>query len=90
MFWRSCWKSRHKKSHGPAAGWIQPGLAALLWLCVTQLGCGSGAVGDTKSVIQKEAEFDVTYNDTVRSENQTIYAFNHTVSRNKVSPRHSR
>uniref|UniRef100_A0A3B4UGA0 SID1 transmembrane family member 2 n=1 Tax=Seriola dumerili TaxID=41447 RepID=A0A3B4UGA0_SERDU len=44
----------------------------------------SGAVGETKSVVQKDAEFDVTYNDTVTSENQTIYAFNHTVSRNRT------
>uniref|UniRef100_A0A671XSM8 SID1 transmembrane family member 2 n=1 Tax=Sparus aurata TaxID=8175 RepID=A0A671XSM8_SPAAU len=42
------------------------------------------AVGETKNVVQKDAEFDVTYNDTVTSENQTIYAFNHTVSRNKT------
>lgn len=41
-------------------------------------------LGETKTVVQKEAEFDVTYNDTVTSENQTIYAFNHTVSRNKT------
>uniref|UniRef100_A0A8C9ZJ93 SID1 transmembrane family member 2 n=1 Tax=Sander lucioperca TaxID=283035 RepID=A0A8C9ZJ93_SANLU len=56
----------------------------LLWLCVTQFVCGSGAEGETNNVIQKDAEFDVTYNDTVTSENQTIYAFNHTVSRNKT------
>uniref|UniRef100_A0A4W6DS59 SID1 transmembrane family member 2 n=1 Tax=Lates calcarifer TaxID=8187 RepID=A0A4W6DS59_LATCA len=84
MLLRSCWKSRHKNSPGPApCCWIRPGLAALLWLCVTQLACGTGAVGETKNVVQKDAEFDVTYNDTVTSENQTIYAFNHTVSRNK-------
>ncbi|XP_030632634.1 SID1 transmembrane family member 2-like [Chanos chanos] len=35
-------------------------------------------------VVQKEAQFDVTYNDTVTSKSQTIYAFNHTVSRNKT------
>uniref|UniRef100_A0A7N6AXH6 SID1 transmembrane family, member 2 n=1 Tax=Anabas testudineus TaxID=64144 RepID=A0A7N6AXH6_ANATE len=34
--------------------------------------------------LRQWGEFDVTYNDTVTSENQTIYAFNHTVSRNKV------
>uniref|UniRef100_A0A7N8XBJ5 SID1 transmembrane family, member 2 n=1 Tax=Mastacembelus armatus TaxID=205130 RepID=A0A7N8XBJ5_9TELE len=55
---------------------------ALLWLC--GFSCCSGAVGETKNVVQKDAEFDVTYNDTVTSENQTIYAFNHTVSRNKT------
>ncbi|KAK2846937.1 hypothetical protein Q5P01_009936 [Channa striata] len=81
MLW-SCRKSRHKRSPGPAPCWIRTLLAALLWLCVTQ--SGSGVVGENKNVIQKDAEFDVTYNDTVTSENQTIYAFNHTVSRNKT------
>uniref|UniRef100_A0A8C5DKY4 SID1 transmembrane family member 2 n=1 Tax=Gouania willdenowi TaxID=441366 RepID=A0A8C5DKY4_GOUWI len=42
------------------------------------------SVGETPNVVQKDAEFDVTYNDTVTSENQTIYAFNHTISRNKT------
>lgn len=64
---------------------ILSGLTVLLWLCVTQFTVGSGAVGETKNVVQKDAEFDVTYNGTVTSENQTIYAFNHTISRNKVS-----
>ncbi len=86
MVLRSCWKSRHKNSCGPAPGWIRAGSAALLvWLCATQFACGSGAVGETKNVVQNDAEFDVTYNGTVTSENQTIYAFNHTVSRNKAS-----
>ncbi|XP_029373978.1 SID1 transmembrane family member 2 isoform X2 [Echeneis naucrates] len=84
MLLRNYWKSRHKNGRGPAPCWIRPGLAAVLWFCVTQLGSGGGAVGETKSVVQKDAEFDVTYNDTVTSENQTIYAFNHTVSRNKT------
>uniref|UniRef100_A0A8C4DED1 SID1 transmembrane family member 2 n=1 Tax=Dicentrarchus labrax TaxID=13489 RepID=A0A8C4DED1_DICLA len=48
------------------------------------LDFGCGAVRETKNVVQKDAEFDVTYNDTVTSENQTIYAFNHTISRNKT------
>lgn len=78
-------KSRHKNGSGPALCWIRPGLAVLLWLGFFQCICSSGVVGETKNVIQKDAEFDVTYNDTVTSENQTIYAFNHTVSRNKVS-----
>ncbi|XP_020500001.1 SID1 transmembrane family member 2 isoform X3 [Labrus bergylta] len=83
MVFRSCWKSRHKNVSGAAGPrWIRPGLAALLWFCVTQFVCG--AVGETKNVVQKDAEFDVTYNDTVTSENQTIYAFNHTISRNKT------
>ncbi|XP_034557698.1 SID1 transmembrane family member 2 isoform X2 [Notolabrus celidotus] len=85
MVLRSCWKSRHKNGSGPAAScWIRPGLATLLWLCVTQFACGVGAVGETKNVVQKDAEFDITYNDRVTSENQTIYAFNHTISRNKT------
>lgn len=85
MVLRSSWKSRHKNSCGPAPRWIRPGLAALLWLCVTRLACGIEAVGEIKNIVQKDAEFDVNYNDTVTSENQTIYAFNHTISRNKVS-----
>lgn len=84
MVLRSCWKSRHKNRPGPSPGWVRSALAALLWLCVTQFACGSGAAGETPNVIQKDAEFDITYNDTVTSENQTIYAFNHTVSRNKT------
>ncbi|KAL6116446.1 sidt2 [Pungitius sinensis] len=78
MVFRSCWKSRHKKSRGAA---VRP--AALLWFCVAQLVCSGGALGEPKTVVQKEAEFDITYNDTATSVNQTIYAFNHTVSRNK-------
>lgn len=85
MVLRSSWKSRHKNSCGPAPRWIRPGLAALVCLCVTRLACGSEQVGETKNIIQKDAAFDVTYNDTVTSENQTIYAFNYTISRNKVS-----
>uniref|UniRef100_A0A3Q2QT44 SID1 transmembrane family member 2 n=1 Tax=Fundulus heteroclitus TaxID=8078 RepID=A0A3Q2QT44_FUNHE len=54
---------------------------SLFWLCVTQSVCGAGAA---KAVMQKDAEFDVTYNDTVTSVNQTTYAFNHTISRNKT------
>uniref|UniRef100_A0A3B5ARG5 SID1 transmembrane family member 2 n=1 Tax=Stegastes partitus TaxID=144197 RepID=A0A3B5ARG5_9TELE len=84
MVFRSCWKSRHKNSSGLAPRLTPTALAVLFWLCVTQLACGSEAVGETKNVVQKDAEFDVTYNDTVTSGNQTIYAFNHTVSRNKT------
>ncbi|XP_035768106.1 SID1 transmembrane family member 2 [Neolamprologus brichardi] len=82
MVLRSSWKSRHKNSCGPAPRWIRPGLAALLWLCAIRLACGI-EVGET-NIIQKDAEFDANYNDTVTSENQTIYAFNHTISRNKT------
>lgn len=56
----------------------------VLCLCVAPYGA-SAVVGETKTVYQRDAEFDVTYNDTVTSDIQTIYAFNHTVSRNKVT-----
>ncbi|XP_054482783.1 SID1 transmembrane family member 2 isoform X2 [Anoplopoma fimbria] len=78
MVLRGCWKSRHKSSCGPGPWWV------LVWLCVTQSVWLSGALGETKNVVQKDAEFDLLYNDTVTSENQTIYAFNHTISRNKT------
>uniref|UniRef100_A0AAX7V2T2 SID1 transmembrane family, member 2 n=1 Tax=Astatotilapia calliptera TaxID=8154 RepID=A0AAX7V2T2_ASTCA len=42
------------------------------------------SVGEIKTIVQKDAEFDANYNDMVTSENQTIYAFNHTISRNKT------
>lgn len=82
MVVRSCWKSRHKNSRGAVCrcgcGWVL-GLVLVghLW--------GPGALGLPSTVVQKQAEFDVIYSDAVTSENQTIYAFNHTVSRNKVS-----
>uniref|UniRef100_A0A8C7WKT6 SID1 transmembrane family member 2 n=1 Tax=Oncorhynchus mykiss TaxID=8022 RepID=A0A8C7WKT6_ONCMY len=75
MVLRSCCK------FGPVSVLFRLGYLALLLLCVTHLRC---ARAETKTVVQKDAEFDVTYNDTVTSDNQTIYAFNHTVSRNKT------
>uniref|UniRef100_A0AAZ3S977 SID1 transmembrane family member 2 n=1 Tax=Oncorhynchus tshawytscha TaxID=74940 RepID=A0AAZ3S977_ONCTS len=75
MVLRSCCK------FGPVLVWFRLGYVVLLWLCVTHLRC---ARAETKTVVQKDAEFDVTYNDTVTSDNQIIYAFNHTVSRNKT------
>uniref|UniRef100_A0A672JYG9 SID1 transmembrane family member 2 n=1 Tax=Sinocyclocheilus grahami TaxID=75366 RepID=A0A672JYG9_SINGR len=42
------------------------------------------AACSTSVVIQRDAQFDVTYDDTVTSDNQTIYSYNHTVSRNKT------
>ncbi|XP_054649325.1 SID1 transmembrane family member 2 isoform X2 [Dunckerocampus dactyliophorus] len=85
MLFRSHWKSRYKTISGTADCWWLPFLV-LLWLsCVTQLTCGGGALEESKHlIIQRDGEFDVTYNDTVTSENQTIYAFNHTVSWNKT------
>ncbi|XP_055012595.1 SID1 transmembrane family member 2-like [Boleophthalmus pectinirostris] len=52
------------------------GFTLLLWMSMAQQVCGYA------SVLQREAEFDVTYRDTVTSDNQTIYAFNCTVSSN--------
>ncbi|XP_064880652.1 SID1 transmembrane family member 2-like isoform X3 [Oncorhynchus nerka] len=75
MVLRSCCKC------GPVSVLFRLGYVALLLLCVTHLRC---ARADSKTVVQTDAEFDVTYNDTVTSDNQTIYAFNHTVSRNKT------
>ncbi|KAF6722405.1 SID1 transmembrane family member 2 [Oryzias melastigma] len=87
MVLRSCWKSRHKNLRRTAARSVHPaGLAALLLLCscATQLVCDAAAVGEAKYMVQKNADFDVTYNDTVTHDDQTIYAFNHTISRNKT------
>ncbi|XP_056467573.1 SID1 transmembrane family member 2 isoform X2 [Gadus chalcogrammus] len=84
MVLRNCWKSRHKERGYPLPHWIGPGFGLLLCLSILQCGYSTGAEGTTKMVIQKEAEFDITYNDTVTNDNQTIYAFNHTVSRNKT------
>nr|XP_057934982.1 SID1 transmembrane family member 2 isoform X4 [Doryrhamphus excisus] len=85
MLFRSHWKSRYKTISGAADCWWRPWLVLLWWSCLTQSTCGSGALEESKHlVIQRDGEFDVTYNDTVTSENQTIYAFNHTVSWNKT------
>lgn len=40
-----------------------------------------------KNVSQKDAEFEHLYVDEVNSELVNIYTFNHTVTRNRVSPR---
>uniref|UniRef100_A0AAX7U0Y9 SID1 transmembrane family, member 2 n=1 Tax=Astatotilapia calliptera TaxID=8154 RepID=A0AAX7U0Y9_ASTCA len=58
-------------------------LLLLLSLLLLSLSCGI-EVGEIKTIVQKDAEFDANYNDMVTSENQTIYAFNHTISRNKT------
>ncbi|XP_073674185.1 SID1 transmembrane family member 2 isoform X2 [Garra rufa] len=56
---------------------------APVWLVLMLVWLRPAACGDN-AVIQKEAQFDVTYEDTVTSDNQTIYSYNHTVSRNKT------
>uniref|UniRef100_A0AAY4E7Z4 SID1 transmembrane family member 2 n=1 Tax=Denticeps clupeoides TaxID=299321 RepID=A0AAY4E7Z4_9TELE len=65
------WKSRLK----PGAVGADCVLLWLLWLSVEQ----QAAKGS-----QINALFGVTYNSTVNAENETIYAFNHTVSRNQT------
>lgn len=82
MVVRSCWKSRHKNIRGAAS---RCGCRWVLVLVLLGHLWGPGALGLHSNVVQKQAEFDAIYSDTVSSENQTIYAFNHTVSRNKVS-----
>ncbi|XP_072310988.1 SID1 transmembrane family member 2 isoform X2 [Eucyclogobius newberryi] len=77
MMLRNCWKSRHKGDRR-----CRPGLLWTVLACVCV--CVPGVLGDTKNVVQMDADFDVSYNGTVTSDNQTIYAFNHTVSRNKT------
>ncbi|XP_067422276.1 SID1 transmembrane family member 2 [Emydura macquarii macquarii] len=60
------------------------GLILGLWLPAV---AGAGAVPQVpaaKNVSQKEAEFDKTYTDAVDSELLNIYAFNHTVTRNRT------
>uniref|UniRef100_A0A9J8CL75 SID1 transmembrane family, member 2 n=1 Tax=Cyprinus carpio carpio TaxID=630221 RepID=A0A9J8CL75_CYPCA len=54
------------------------GLFCPVLLVLMLPACGASVV------IQRDAQFDVTYDDTVTSDNQTIYSYNHTVSRNKT------
>uniref|UniRef100_A0A8C1CBZ5 SID1 transmembrane family, member 2 n=1 Tax=Cyprinus carpio carpio TaxID=630221 RepID=A0A8C1CBZ5_CYPCA len=56
---------------------------ACVWFCPVLLVLMLPACG-ASVVIQRDAQFDVTYDDTVTSDNQTIYSYNHTVSRNKT------
>ncbi|XP_064380252.1 SID1 transmembrane family member 2 isoform X2 [Dromaius novaehollandiae] len=58
-----------------------PGGAALGWALALLLALPGGR---GKDVRQREAEFDRTYGDWVTSELLNIYAFNHTVSRNRT------
>lgn len=75
-----CWKSKHRpfSSFCPQGmGWVLR-VVGVLWF-ILHLGSS-----DPSMVVQKDAQFGVTYLDSVNSLNQTIYSFNHTVSRNKV------
>ncbi|XP_066522862.1 SID1 transmembrane family member 2 isoform X3 [Hoplias malabaricus] len=71
-----CWKSKPRP--------FSLGLRSILLGFVNAL-CISAALGSSDpTVVQRDAEFGVPYLDTVTSHNQTIYSFNHTVSRNKT------
>ncbi|XP_058866366.1 SID1 transmembrane family member 2-like isoform X2 [Acipenser ruthenus] len=79
--WRSL-KSRHKEA--------QPAETSLhswpvMWLCLALATLTIPSVATAKIVVnQKDANFDVSYNDSVTDELQNVYAFNHTVSRHKT------
>ncbi|XP_061449121.1 SID1 transmembrane family member 2 isoform X2 [Rhineura floridana] len=67
------------------------GAPLLLLLLLPPPGPGSwwwsgaaAAGGDVKRVVQKEADFDKLYTDTVNGQLLNIYAFNHTVTRNRT------
>ncbi|KPP70674.1 SID1 transmembrane family member 2-like, partial [Scleropages formosus] len=77
------WKSRHKRGPGAYALLLRLSAYLCLCACATRRGCAE-ELGDPKTVVHKDADFEVTYNDTVTSDIQTIYTFNHTVSRNKT------
>lgn len=63
-----------------------PPLQLLLLLLLLLAVPGEAAeAGAGKTVAQKEAAFDRPYTDVVNSELLNIYAFNHTVTRNRVS-----
>ncbi|KAK7944731.1 hypothetical protein WMY93_000459 [Mugilogobius chulae] len=55
--------------------WICLRFTIFLWICVTQLV-------QTQNVNHKDAEFDVTYSDSVTSRSQIIYKFSRTIDRN--------
>lgn len=57
---------------------------ALLWLLAPPPALPE-PLDPKKNVEQKDAVFDRTYSDWVASDTLNIYAFNHTVLRNRVS-----
>lgn len=62
-------------------------LRAPLPLLLLPLLSGTAAGPAEKRVVQKEAAFERLYGDAVNEKLLNIYAFNHTVSRNRVSRR---
>ncbi|KAK3561342.1 hypothetical protein QTP86_030646 [Hemibagrus guttatus] len=71
----SCWKPTHSSLRC---------LLLLLLFVLTLDGAGVEATNSSVEVRQKDGEFDKRYVDTVMSEVQIIYTFNHTVTRNKT------
>lgn len=60
----------------------------MLLLPLLPLAGAAAAAGPAeKRVVQKEAAFERLYGDAVNEKLLNIYAFNHTVSRNRVSRR---
>ncbi|XP_048120728.1 SID1 transmembrane family member 2 isoform X1 [Alosa alosa] len=82
-----CWKSRHKPSSGFLSTCFKWDFTLrslyVLFTLVLNISCYELAT-ETNKIVQKDAQFDFTYNDEVNTGIQTIYAFNHTVSRNKT------
>ncbi|XP_042329966.1 SID1 transmembrane family member 2 isoform X5 [Sceloporus undulatus] len=60
--------------------WAQALLALLLWGCPWARPCQA----PEKRVVQREADFDRLYSDSVQAQALDIYAFNHTVTRNRT------
>ncbi|KAG8434521.1 hypothetical protein GDO86_012775 [Hymenochirus boettgeri] len=58
--------------------------AVLLLLWPIGLSLGINTEFSEKVIVQQKAEFNKEYNDSVNSELQNIYAFNHTMLRNKT------
>ncbi|XP_062873160.1 SID1 transmembrane family member 2 isoform X1 [Trichomycterus rosablanca] len=69
-----------------ASGFYLYSLCTLLLLMLMCPPPPAQAEGNTShvQVVQKDGQFDVPYFDKVTNELQTIYTFNHTVSRNKT------
>lgn len=76
-----CWKSKPRPSPGPFPPSLQSVFFRFLTVLLFTVHLASS---DSSEVVQKDAQFGVPYLDTVTSHNQTIYSFNHTVSRNKT------
>ncbi|XP_012822490.1 SID1 transmembrane family member 2 isoform X2 [Xenopus tropicalis] len=61
-----------------------PVFGVLLLIWHIGLSLGGNTYFQDKVIVQKNAEFNKEYNDSVNAEQQNIYAFNHTMLRNKT------